>query len=647
VPVIDEILNTPQPQVEKETPDTGVGMLDELVTGSNEIDNKAERSLTLAEGVNHDEEGRIYELSKKSGLPRATVKENPKKVESQVEFSGYTLLDPSKIAFYLGSKLAKGQPPNSMVSGDDRRGLENVQKSITTKVISSFKRGQESVVVGLLRSRQLFGDTSEATESTIQGIKERSGREARSTIRALIEAKEERFATQEEIEVELRKEEAALKPEGFVEEALTSAAEQIPILKETIAQSIPEALLGAEVGAAGAVIAGQLGPQVVIPEEVITVPATAMAGFVLGGKAGSAEFIFRLEAGLAADEFQEFRDENGQPLDPGIIWAASVAVGGVNAGLELASLSVVLKTIPGADKLLNKFTTKQVAGALKNPSTRKALLEVFKKYSKAVSFETLTEAAQEAFTILGGEIAKKANPGEFKEVTFKEGLERAMQAGKAAFGATVVLGLPGSAVGTYHAVNNTHSSNDFHDNLDKDQKAVSETKTAERSVDHAKEFLKVIGKEEDVYISAEGVDRLFQENTEEEAATILNKVGVNADKARATIPTGEDTVVSVRSVLTLNQEDYNLLKDDIKESPGAYTRREINDQVANEDIENTTKKLKEDIALIEEIDAEVRRLEGEISKAKLPDAKLKEDAPILLRGLADRLTLNGVLDLLQ
>jgi hypothetical protein len=597
VSYLDEILKEPVKEPEEKS--ESVGMLDEIMLGANPTEQSAHTNIELMQAHDPDSEAKVYELSEKSGFTPDTVRIDTKKVERRV--NSYAPGASKEIDGYMSQSLKKGQP-NTFISGDDGEELKKTQESIFTKIRRSYRRGEENVELGSLRAAQLFGDDSAETERRIQELKK----------------------VREDVE--------EIEDAGIVEEALTGTAEQIPILLETFEQSAIRGFQGAVIGAGGAVLTGQA-------EFAGTL---AKGGAKAGMKAGAAEAILKLEAGLAADEFMDFRDENGQPLDPGIVWTASITVGAVNAGLEFASLGVLLKTVPGADKFIGKFTTKRVLEALKNPTVRQKLTKVFTKYGKAVGVESLTEAAQEAFTILGGELAKKVSDEKFDPVPFELGLQRSLAAGRAAIGPTVVLGMPGSVVGVYQSVSNSHSSQDFHDNLDKDHKAVQETKTQERSRDHSKEFLKALDKQEDVYIPSKGIDSLFQAHTTEDAFEILEKVGVDPVAARETIRTGEDTAVNVGEILTLNQEDYSILEDDIKEAPGAYTRREIKENVANEDIENSSKKLQEEIEIQKPIEAEISRLESEIAKTKLADSKIAEDAPILLKGLAERLQLNGL-----
>jgi hypothetical protein len=609
-----------------------VSNLDQRISDITAQDVQAQKNINVTRDQDPDKKAENYNMAKESGFPLSLVEASPDEVKKMIDSFEFAQVEPSKTQNYVAKSLI-----NATISQGDYANLEEAEKTLGQKLKHSFQRGLENVELGNLRAQQLFGDVSEATEQEIQNIKNFRETGARKTLQELMPSAKE---ISKQV-ADMQREEDRFEPEGLLEKALVGAAEQAPILGSTILKALERGLLGASTGASAAVIGGLLIPG---PEEVITVPAAAQAGFKIGTKIGAAEAIFKLEAGLAADEFMDFRDENGQPLDPAIIWVASLGVGLANAGLEFASLSFLLKTVPGADKLFGRFTTKQVSEVLKNPTVRQALLKVGKKYAGAVGIESITEAAQESVTIIGGELAKiasdEADDTFFKGIDLSSAIKRVLSAGIAAIGPTIIFGAPGTMVGVYQSVFNTHKSNDFIDNLDKDKKAVDETKTLERSRDHSKEWLNTVGKDEEVYISPEGMDEFFQ-SQKEDAPKTLKKMGINVEKARESIATGEDTAVKVNEILTLSEDEYNALKDDIKPAPGAYTQREIRDQKANEDIENSVNLLKEEIEQDEQINTEIERIKEEGAKAGL-EKEVIENVPILMNGLANRLSLEGI-----
>lgn len=154
--------------------------------------------------------------------------------------------------------------------------------------------------------------------------------------------------------------------------------------------------IGATAAAAGtAALAGQMGPQALLPEEVVTVPAAAFAAF----KGSTALSNAEIEAGFA---YKEMLD-NG--IDPKTARNISMGVGVVNGALEFAQMDELLK----AYGVLSKSdATQTVAKRVGEEITRRAA---------SVAKETGQEVAQEASTLAGVNLA---NHLEGKELYSKE-----------------------------------------------------------------------------------------------------------------------------------------------------------------------------------------------------------------------------------
>lgn len=193
--------------------------------------------------------------------------------------------------------------------------------------------------------------------------------------------------------------------EGRLEESVRSAAKLLPMVIDTGTESLSK---GAKVGMGFgfiAAIAGQAGPQVAAPEEIITVPAATLAGFKIGATAGAFEASLRKEAGLALSEIINFEDEEGNRIDPNIARATAFGIGSINAGIEVAQLRLLIKTIPGMDKLFSDATMAAAA----SPAVKSRLLELAGKFAGTVAAETAQEVAQESTNIVFEELAKEIN----------------------------------------------------------------------------------------------------------------------------------------------------------------------------------------------------------------------------------------------
>lgn len=154
--------------------------------------------------------------------------------------------------------------------------------------------------------------------------------------------------------------------------------------------------VGATAAAAGtAALAGQMGPQALLPEEVITVPAAALAAF----KGSTALSNAEIEAGFA---YKEMLD-NG--IDPKTARNISMGVGVVNGALEFAQMDELLK----AYGVLRKSDATQTVA--------KRVGEEIARRAAAIGKETGQEVAQEASTLAGVNLA---NHLEGKELYSKD-----------------------------------------------------------------------------------------------------------------------------------------------------------------------------------------------------------------------------------
>ena len=141
--------------------------------------------------------------------------------------------------------------------------------------------------------------------------------------------------------------------------------------------------LGLGAGALAAV-AGQLGPQVGLPEELVTVPTAYKAGELLGGT----QYWYRQGAGSM---YGVMRDE-------GIDHNTSKMLGSI-AGVPYAAIefSQVDKMIPG----LNKLAQQEIAGV-----TKRSVASMVKKYGKNWATEVGEEGMQEFISGMTTEIGK-------------------------------------------------------------------------------------------------------------------------------------------------------------------------------------------------------------------------------------------------
>ncbi len=177
--------------------------------------------------------------------------------------------------------------------------------------------------------------------------------------------------------------EYAFEADGLLKGGLSGMMEQLG--QQARQFTNPRTLAFATTAAGAAGIAGQLGPQVLIPEEVVTMPGAFAAGIA----AGSAVSNLEIEGGLAYQEMLELG------ISPEVAGAIGMAVGGANAGLEALQVDDLLKSMKvfqrteGFDSLLGLVVSE------------------LKRRFPGVASNVLQEVAQEGVTISGAQVANK------------------------------------------------------------------------------------------------------------------------------------------------------------------------------------------------------------------------------------------------
>jgi hypothetical protein len=345
---------------------------------------------------------------------------------------------------------------------------------------------------------------------------------------------------------------------------LNAATEQLPLMGEALESGAKGGLTAGTTAAGVVALAGQLGPQIASPEEVVTVPTAAVGGFMVGGSAAMAARMFRIEAGLAAHDMAQIRDLNGQPLDPDIIRAAAVGVGALNSGLEMFGWSKLVNTLP-TGWIKSAFGKKALSAALIDPNVSKALKAIAGKYGTAVAAETATEMSQEVSAILGGWIATHA--GELlddqafgqaeKQVFTPENLGRVMESGQKAFAASLVFGAPGTSLTAYRELKQAKDAKTFADFLKSVNEGVNASPVQGRSPEKMREFLQVGGYGGEAFIDSDTAQGLSPE--------LLAKVGVNQDAVAESDITGQSIPVRLEDLHTkLTPEEFKQVLPGIK-----------------------------------------------------------------------------------
>ena len=272
----------------------------------------------------------------------------------------------------------------------------------------------------------------------------------------------------------LEGEEYQFEADGLAKKTVSGAAELLGQMGRqfTNPDTMKVALAEAGLFAGGALAIGQAGPQIAAPEEILTVPGAAIAGFGHGMTIGSAKANLEIEAGHAYNEMIEngISEETAKNI--------ALAVGGVNAGLDFLQVDELFK----AFKVLNK------TGATDT---------VVKRISKEllargidVAKETAQEVAQEGATIAGVQLANKKEKGEWAYT----GEEVASRLGETAVSSALSFGVLNVPAGASH-VSQIVSDNANAQKLTKNEQKVFDKEVANSIAEQEKDGKKLTNSE--------------------------------------------------------------------------------------------------------------------------------------------------------
>ncbi|KKM87185.1 hypothetical protein LCGC14_1271500 [marine sediment metagenome] len=235
--------------------------------------------------------------------------------------------------------------------------------------------------------------------------------------------------------------------EGWFESSLGAASNMLPMIYETTLSGAKYSLVTGLPAVGIAVLGGQAGPQVGLPEEIVTVPGAFAIFGGIGAVYGGAKRATEIEAGLMFDEILQMRGPNGERVNPQIAMSIAAGVGLVNGLIEVAQVDELIKTIPGAKKILRKGIKEAIEKAIKNKSLLTLAGKHAFRYGKTITIETTQEITQESSTIFGGELAKyltnQANKGKIPHATVDEIMERYKDTAIQSIKAFSILGAPG------------------------------------------------------------------------------------------------------------------------------------------------------------------------------------------------------------
>lgn len=298
-------------------------------------------------------------------------------VADDFDFNSAVALPIENEKLYLENQQATVELPNG--------GIKRLQAIVG----GAYDKGTAGRALNELYSRQMFGDDSPQVEQSIRQLRESASKNF------------------------------GLEP-WSIEDIARASAEQTPQLLGLAETVTRRGLQGSMLGGTAALVAGQAGPQIATPEEIVTVPAAALTGGVIGARYGMAEYSFMQNAGEAYGEFSEFLDKSGQKIEnKNLARLGAVMVGALNAGLDTISFGQLSKVFVGKNLV---FDSLQATGAksIAIPKTKEAIFKWVLEYGKYIAVESATEGLQEGTKGLGGNIVKNLSTQEFTNQTAEQ-----------------------------------------------------------------------------------------------------------------------------------------------------------------------------------------------------------------------------------
>lgn len=370
------------------------------------------------------------------------------------------------------------------------------------------------------------------------------------------------------------------------EAAFRATAAILPSILGGLAQRLDSGLQVATYAGAAAAVAGQAGPQVALPEEVVTVPLAAGTGFTVGAAFGTWRSTMETEGGLAIQQFSQLTDANGQPIDPAIADAAGRAVGFASGAVEVVSLGFLTKMMANRvfKPVADFWVRRTVAKALAAPTVRRAITEGLKVEAETMGAEMGQEVLQQGFSLAGEQLARSAS--NVADGTAFEGIplervahELSATAIETALG-TFLLGLPGATTSTAVGLARVQEARTAQERLTMLGETAEASKLRARAPEVFRDLIErdiaANGAVKDVFIPVDRLQALFQEEGISPAEFMQRAHQDPAAFDAAARLQGSDVVIPLAAYVTYvaPTEAHQKLLPDLKFRPGALSARE-------------------------------------------------------------------------
>lgn len=253
----------------------------------------------------------------------------------------------------------------------------------------------------------------------------------------------DRFSRENEANPDARK----FGADGWLDGAWTGIAGMLAPMGYQLGRGV---VRGVEYGAKAGVAGGIVGAGVAGVGAAPGMVAGATGGFAVGNVMGQYEAAFKQGAGMAWDEFRQYRATDGTQLDAETAKAAAIVSGSIEGLINVWGIQHVLSTVPGLDILAGAGVRNVVKSALDNPTTRQAIVGYAKQIGGNAGVMAAIPVLTEATRMLAGSWTKalvsEGTDKRFEQTPLPQVAERLYEAGKAGLQmATLlapVLGVP-------------------------------------------------------------------------------------------------------------------------------------------------------------------------------------------------------------
>tara|TARA_R110000824_G_scaffold122685_3_gene280035 strand:- start:5591 stop:12157 length:6567 start_codon:yes stop_codon:yes gene_type:complete len=253
-----------------------------------------------------------------------------------------------------------------------------------------------------------------------------------------------------------------------------------------------------------AAIAGQLGPQVLVPEEVITVPAAFGAGAI----AYMASQTYIIEAGHTYETLNQIEKEQGEKMDPLVKNGAAAFVGLANASLEMVGVKYAVAPFRDAVK---KYLSNEEKDILVNKTKTAAIKKFATQYTKAVGAETATEIMQEVVNVTAEQFAGKVSFDDYKGATADETINRLLDTATEVMRGMAFLGGVGPGVGLHVDYSKARKAKKDKELMEQLGENAQNSKLLQRAPEKFRDFVsKIKGNVESVYFDVNEFETYFQ-----------------------------------------------------------------------------------------------------------------------------------------